>query len=347
MSFKERLDNLSRHLMTGVSYMIPVVVAGGLMVSIAIMIGGTGVWEAKEGFAATIKDIGLYGLGLIVPVIAAYIAYSIADKPGIAPGFIVGMLAKDMGTGFLGGIIVGLMVGYFVELLKKIQAPAAIMPVISILLIPVASTFVVGVTLKYIIGGPIIAATKGITAWLGGMQAGNQIILAAILGAMMAFDMGGPVNKTALTFAYGLYAEKIYGPATAIHIAIAIPPLGLALAAFLASKRYSNEEKEAAKSALVMGIVGITEGAIPFALADPVRVIPAIMIGSAVSSGLSAALGVVNPVLMATVFATPFVNKPLLHVVAVLAGVVTTAVLVNVFKSIGAKKNNSETEVVA
>lgn len=347
MDFKERLNNLSRHLMTGVSYMIPVVVAGGLLLSISVLIGGPGVWDAKGGFAANLRDIGLTGLQLIVPVIAAYVAYSIADKPGIGPGLICGMIAFKIGTGFLGGLIVGLIVGYLVELIKKIPVGPSLIPLISIMLIPIGTTFIVGMLLIYVIGAPITAMTNGITAWLGNMQGGNQVILAVILGGMMAFDMGGPINKIAYTFGMASYTQQVYGPSSAMLIAIAIPPLGLALATILAPKKYSEEEREAGKSAILMGCIGITEGAIPFAVGDPLRVIPSIMVGCAITSGLSMALGVVNPTAMATVMAIPFVNKPLLQIVSILAGVVVTALLINLLKSIGKSNKLSEDQELA
>lgn len=332
MSRKQRLNEISRHLMTGVSYMIPVVVVGGLLASIAVIIGGTGVWDTTGTFAAHLKDIGIIGLQLIVPVISAYIAYSIADKPGIAPGLICGMLAFKIGTGFLGGLIVGLLVGYIVEQLKKISLSPSLMPLLSILIIPLFTTFIVSMLLIYVIGNPIAWMTSGITEWLNAMKGTNQVLLAVLLGLMMAFDMGGPINKIAYTFAVASFTEKAYIPSSAVFIAISIAPLGLALATLLAPKKYTQEEKEAGKSGIVMGIIGITEGAIPFAVGDPLRVIPSIMVGTAVAAGLSTAFGVVNTTVMSSVMAVPFVNKPILHIIAVVAGVVVTALMVNFLK---------------
>lgn len=333
-NIKNTLHELRVHLMTGVSYMIPVVVIGGLLLSAAVAIGGTDVGQANGTFAALLRDIGIYGLQLIVPVIAAYISYSIADKPGIAPALILGTFAYKMGTGFLGGIIIGILVGYVVELLKKalFRLPEVILPAISILVIPVGAALIGGILLNYVIGAPIVALQQGLTTWLHGMSAGNAIILSAILGAMMAFDMGGPINKVALTFALAAFEQKEYAISSAANIAISVPPLGLALATFIAAKKYTQSEREAAKSAAIMGLIGITEGAIPFAVADPVRVIPSIMIGTAVTSGLACALGVINPTIMAFLFATPFVNTPVLHVGSVLVGCVVTALLVNLLK---------------
>ncbi|KOF58276.1 PTS lactose transporter subunit IIBC [Clostridium sp. DMHC 10] len=323
---------IGRHLMTGVSYMIPIVTAGGLILSIATIFGGQNIWTEKNTFLSFIRDLGQAGLGLIVPVIAAYIAFSIADKPGLAPGFIVGTMANKMGTGFLGGIVVGLMVGFLVEQLKKIKTPDSIMPLMSLVIIPVISTLICGIILQYVVGTPIVSLMNTLTVWLKGMSGGNQVLLAVIIGGMMAFDMGGPINKVAYTLAVALYSQKLYGASSAAYLAISIPPLGLALAAFLAPKKYSEGEKEAAKTALITGIGGITEGALPFALADPLRVIPACMIGTALTTGFAAALGVESKVLLQTVLVIPFVNKPLLHIIAIVLGVVTTAVIANLLK---------------
>ncbi|SKC36401.1 PTS fructose transporter subunit IIC [Maledivibacter halophilus] len=333
---------ISTHLMTGVSYMIPVVTAGGLILAIATITGGEDIWEAQGTFAAFLRDLGQIGLGLIVPFIAGFIAYSIADKPGIAPGFICGMLADKMGTGFLGGLIVGLLVGYCVELIKKIEVPESVIPLMSLLIIPVVSTLGVGMLLNYVIGKPILVMTNGLNNWLGGLQGGNQVLLAAIIGAMMAFDMGGPVNKVAFTFGLAMYSQKIYGPSSAALLSISIPPLAMALASKLAPKKYTEEEREAAKTALVTGIGGITEGAIPFALRDPIRVIPSMMVGTALTTSLAAAFGVENPVILQTILSLPIVNKPFMQIIAIIVGVVVGALMVNLLKK---EIDESELEV--
>jgi fructose-specific phosphotransferase system IIC component len=332
MNIKEKMGELKRHLMTGVSYMIPVVVVGGLLVSIAVVIGGPGVWDQTGTFAASLKDIGLIGLQLIVPVIACFIAYSIADRAAIAPALICGMLAYQKGTGFLGGLVVGLLVGYLVEWLKKIKIRPSLMPLLSILIIPLVSTVVIGLLLIYVIGAPINSMMSSITVWLNAMQGTNIILLSVILGLMMAFDMGGPINKTAYTFAMASFSLQAYAVSSAVFIAISIPPLGLALATLLAPKKYTVEEKEAGKSGILMGIIGITEGAIPFAVADPIRVIPSIMAGTGIACGLSAAFGVINTTVMSSVMGIPFVNKPVLHIISVAAGCIVTALLLNILK---------------
>ena len=329
---KGNMSKIGQHLMTGVSYMIPVVTAGGLILSMATIFGGQDVFSAEGTFIAFLRDLGSIGLEIIVPIIAGFVAYSIADKPGLAPGFIVGAFAQRMGTGFLGGIIVGILAGYIVELLKKIEVPTSVLPLMSLIIIPIISTLTCGILLQYVLGKPIANMSNGLSTWLQSLGDGNQIVLAAILGAMMAFDMGGPVNKVAFTFGLAMYSEQIYGPSSAVLLAISIPPLGLALAVALAPKKYTEGERQAAKTALVTGIGGITEGAIPFALADPIRVIPSIMVGTAVTTALGAAFKIENPVILQTVLSIPFVNKPFMQIIAILVGGFVTAIMVNLLK---------------
>lgn len=335
MSIRTRGKEISRHFMTGVSYMIPLVTAAGLLTSLGVIIGGQAAWsDGTATFAGTMVMIGTTGLGLIVPIIAAYISYSIADKPGLIPAFVGGMIAGTMGTGFLGGMLVGVITGYFVELLKKMKFPAQLEALKGIIIIPLVATLGIGLLLVYIIGTPISAATASLTDWLNGMQDANAIILAIIIGAMMAVDMGGPINKIANTFGMACFASGIYTTSTYMLTAIAIPPLGLALATFIGKKYFTEEEIENGKSAIVMGIAGITEGAIPYAVADPISVIPSIILGTVVTCGLTAALSLVAPVGLSTIMMIPFVNNPFLYVICILAGVVVTAVSVTVLKSI-------------
>lgn len=335
---KDELKKISKHLMTGVSYMIPITIIGGLLASIAVMIGGTGVWDEQGTFAANILQYGLAGLKFIVPMISAYVAYSIADRPALAPAFVVGIVANNMGTGFLGGIITGLMVGYFVEFLKKIKVPVMLTGLKTIILIPLISTIVIGLILTYVIGTPIMYITISVTNWLNNMSGINSVILAMILGFMMSFDMGGPINKIAYSFGMAGFTSGAYAISTPMLFAISIPPLGLALATLLKPKLYTEQERESGKSAILMGIIGITEGAIPFAVADPIRVIPSIMIGTATGIALLSFLGATNKTALSTVMAIPFVDKPINYLIAAITGIVITAVLTNFLKSIKNKK---------
>lgn len=284
-----------KHLMTGVSYMIPFVVAGGLLIAFSFAIGGINVFQdANQGTLGwTLFQIGAKaGFTLMVPILAGFIAYSIADRPGIAPGMIGGMIASTVGSGFLGGIAAGFIAGYAVKLLSdRIPLPRTLAGLKPVLILPLLGTLIVGLSMYYVVGGPVAAALTAITAWLKGLQGSNAIFLGLLLGSMMAFDMGGPVNKAAYAFATGLITSQVYAPMAAVMAAGMVPPLGLALAAFLFKNRFALDEREAAGATAVLGISFITEGAIPYAAKDPLRVIPALMIGSAVAGAISMVAG--------------------------------------------------------
>lgn len=284
-----------KHLMTGVSYMIPFVVAGGLLIAFSFAIGGINVFQdANQGTLGwTLFQIGAKaGFTLMVPILAGFIAYSIADRPGIAPGMIGGMIASTVGSGFLGGIAAGFIAGYVVQLLSDhIPLPRTLAGLKPVLILPLLGTLIVGLLMYYVVGEPVAAALAAITAWLKGLQGSNAVFLGLLLGSMMAFDMGGPVNKAAYAFATGLITSQVYAPMAAVMAAGMVPPLGLALAAFLFKNRFSLDEREAAGATAVLGISFITEGAIPYAAKDPLRVIPALMIGSAVAGAISMAAG--------------------------------------------------------
>ncbi len=261
-----------KHLMTGVSYMLPIVVAGGILIALSFAFGGIKPEGYPEGTLAwALMQIGgATAFSLYVPVLAAFIAYSIADRPGIAPGLIGGMLATTVGSGFLGGIIVGFLAGYFTLWLNNIiKLPKNLEGLKPVLILPLLSTLVVGLATIYLIGPPMKVINLAMTNWLTNMQTGSAIVLGIILGAMMAFDMGGPVNKAAYTFSVGLLASQVYEPMAAVMAAGMTPPLGLAIAALLFKNRFTPDEQEAASAAAVLGISFITEGAIPFAARDP------------------------------------------------------------------------------
>jgi PTS system fructose-specific IIC component len=282
-----------KHLMTGVSYMLPVVVAGGILIALAFAFGGIKPEGYPEGTLAwALMTIGGgTAFALFVPVLAAFIAYSIADRPGIAPGIIGGLLATSVGSGFFGGIIAGFLAGYVTLWLNNtIKLPKNLQGLKPVLILPLLSTLVVGLAMVYLIGPPMKVVNDAMTNWLSSMQTGSAVVLGLILGAMMAFDMGGPVNKAAYTFSVGLLSSQIYEPMAAVMAAGMTPPLGLALAAMLFKNRFTAEEQEAGTAAAVLGISFITEGAIPFAARDPLRTIPSLMVGSAVTGALSMVL---------------------------------------------------------
>lgn len=327
-----------KHLMTGVSYMLPFVVAGGLLIAVSFALGGINVYDdAHKGTLGwTLFQIGAKaGFALMVPILAGYIAYSIADRPGITPGMIGGMIASTIGSGFLGGIAAGFLAGYIVKFLSdNLPLPRTLAGLKPVLILPLLGTTIVGLLMYYVVGEPVAAALAAITSWLKEMQGSNAAFLGLLLGAMMAFDMGGPINKAAYAFATGLITSQtdpIYGPMAAVMAAGMTPPLGLALAALLFKNRFSLDEREAAGATAALGISFITEGAIPYAAKDPLRVIPALMIGSAITGAISMWFGCQLKVPHGGVFVLPIPNAVVnlgSYMIAILVGtLVTTAAL--------------------
>jgi PTS system fructose-specific IIC component len=327
-----------KHLMTGVSYMIPFVVAGGLLIAIGFALGGIYVYDdAHKGtLAANLFWIGKASFQLMVPILAGYAAFSIADRPGIAPGMIAGVIADSVGAGFLGGIVGGFLAGYVVRFLNQnIRLPRTLEGLKPVLILPLLGATITGLLMYYVVGGPVASALVSISGWLKGMQGSSAVVLGMILGCMMAFDMGGPVNKAAYTFGTGLLASQIYEPMAAIMAAGMTPPLGIALATMLFRNRFSDDEREAGKAAAALGISFITEGAIPFAAKDPFRVIPSIMIGSAVAGALSMSVGAQLHVPHGGIFVLPMPNAVsglLGYAVAIAAGTMVTAAALYLLK---------------
>lgn len=325
-----------KHLMTGVSFMLPLVVAGGLIIALSFVFG-IEAFKVEGSLAAALMEIGgNSAFKLMIPVLAAYIAFSIADRPGITPGIIGGMLAANIGAGFLGGIVAGFFAGYFTDFLnKKIQLPKNLQGLKPILILPFISTLVVGLSMIYLIGTPVKFVLDSLTIWLNGMQQTSALMLGLVLGAMMAFDMGGPVNKAAYTFAVGLLASNVTAPMAAVMAAGMTPPLGLALSTVLFKHKFTSEEHEASKAAFVLGLSFITEGAIPYAARDPFRVIPAIMIGSAITGSLSMLFGcqLLAPHGGLFVLAIPnAVTNLFLYLIAISVGTVATALILLLVK---------------
>jgi PTS system fructose-specific IIC component len=326
-----------KHLMTGVSYMLPVVVAGGLLIALAFAFGGIYAGDKEGTFGWALMQIGgATAFALFVPVLAGFIAYSIADRPGLTPGLIGGMLASTVGAGFLGGIVAGFIAGYLTQFLNvKIKLPDNLQGLKPVLILPLISTLVVGLLMIFVIGPPVKVALNALETWLAGLQQGSALLLGMILGAMMAFDMGGPVNKAAYTFSVGLLASKIYAPMAAVMAAGMVPPLGLALAATLFRNRFTADEHEASKAAYVLGISFITEGAIPYAARDPFRVIPSIMVGAAVTGAMSMVFGAHLLVPHGGLFVLLIPNavtQLLLYVLSIVLGTVVTAGMLFILK---------------
>jgi len=281
-----------KHLLTGVSYMLPIVVAGGLAIALSF-VWGIEAFKQEGTLPAALMEIGGgAAFALMVPILAGFIAYSIADRPGLAPGLIGGMLASQLGAGFLGGIIAGFIAGYTAQFIRdKVRLPQNLEGLMPVLVIPLLASLVTGLLMIYVVGGPAKWLMDGLTAWLQGLSGSNAVLLGVLLGGMMAFDMGGPVNKAAYTFAVGLLGSDTFAPMAAVMAAGMTPPLGLAIASFIAKNKFNAQEREAGKPALVLGLCFITEGAIPFAAKDPLRVIPSIMFGSAITGALSMYFG--------------------------------------------------------
>ena len=317
-----------KHLMTGVSYMLPVVIAGGLAIALAFAIGGIYAGDQKGTLAAALSLIGGgTAFHLFVAVLSGFIAFSIADRPGIAPGLVGGMLAQTLGAGFLGGIVSGFLAGYLTKFLAdKIKLPSTLEGLKPVLILPFLSTIAVGLLMIYVIAPPVQALNSAMNTWLNGMRGANAVYLGLILGGMMAFDMGGPVNKAAYTFAVGLLASKIYTPMAAVIAAGMTPPLGLALATILFKNRFDLEEREAGGPAFVLGMSFITEGAIPFAAKDPFHVIPATMLGSAVAGAISMSAGAQFLVPHGGIFAA-LIPGAVTHLVSYLGAIVAGTIV--------------------
>ncbi|MCG6658096.1 PTS fructose-like transporter subunit IIB [Halomonas campisalis] len=281
-----------KHLLTGVSFMLPMVVAGGLLIALSFAFG-IEAFEQEGTLAAALMQIGGgTAFALMIPVLAGYIAYSIADRPGIAPGMIGGMLAANIEAGFLGGILAGFLAGYVaLAVARYVRLPASVESLKPILIIPLVASLVTGLTMIYVIGEPVAAIMAGLTGFLAGMDATNAVLLGVLLGAMMCFDLGGPVNKAAYTFGVGLLASQTYAPMAAIMAAGMVPAIGMGVASFVAKHKFSEPEREAGKASFVLGLCFISEGAIPFAAKDPLRVIPVCIVGGAVTGALSMLVG--------------------------------------------------------
>lgn len=281
-----------RHLLTGVSYMLPMVVAGGLLIALSFVFG-IEAFKEKGTLAAALMQIGGgSAFALMVPVLAGYIAFSIADRPGLTPGLIGGMLALSTGSGFIGGIIAGFLAGYVAKTIgTKLMLPASMEALKPILIIPLVSSLLVGLGMIYVIGTPVAKILEGLTHWLQTMGTANAVLLGAILGGMMCADMGGPVNKAAYAFGVGLLSTQTYGPMAAIMAAGMVPPLAMGLATLVARRKFDKGQQEGGKAALVLGLCFISEGAIPFAARDPMRVLPCCIVGGALTGAISMAVG--------------------------------------------------------
>lgn len=328
--------DLQKAFNTGVSFMLPAVVVGGIFLAVSLATGettGAGL-EVTNPFMKNLNDLGDAGFAMMIPLLAGYIANSLAGKPALVPAMILGYIANnpvgqgEVETGFLGAMIMGVATGYFVRWIKTWKVPATIRTIMPILIVPILTTFVLGVIYIYIIAVPIGAAMDWLVDVLSRLQGGSAIILGMLLGAMTAIDMGGPINKTATAFTIALMAENIYEPNGAHRIAVAVPPLAMAISTFIDRKKYTEADRNLGLSTFFMGLIGITEGAIPFAVKDIKRVLPAIVIGSAVAGGLGMANGVEALVPHGGLVILPVVNGKLWYTISMFVGVfVSVAIL--------------------
>jgi PTS system fructose-specific IIC component len=347
---------LRQWLMTGVSYMIPFVAAGGILIALSFVIGGAqiaskvnggtfqgvkyaGVTDlsklfVKTGYAGVFFKIGTTAFSMLVPILAGFIAFAMADRPGIVPGIVAGLLASALGAGFLGGLVGGLAAGAVVMLISRIEVPRGMAGVMPIVVTPLISTLIVGFLMIVAIGQPIAAATHHMSSWLNSLNGSNALLLGALLGLMMAFDMGGPVNKVAYTFGLASLSTGNTKIMAAVIAAGMVPPLALALATVVRSRLFTPAERQAGEAAWLLGASFITEGAIPFAAADPIRVIPSIMAGSAVTGAISLGLGVTSPAPHGGIWVIGLIGKPGLWLVAIAAGTLVSAACVIVAKSL-------------
>lgn len=333
----EEKKGVYKHLMTGVSHMLPVVVAGGLIIALSFVFGIEAFKEEGTLAAALMSIGGGSAFALMIPVLAGYIAFSIADRPGLAPGLIGGMLASSIGSGFLGGIAAGFIAGYSAKFIAdKVSLPASMAALKPILIIPFVASLITGLVMIYVVGGPVAGIMSAMTEFLNNMGSANAVLLGVILGAMMCFDLGGPINKAAYTFGVGLLASQTYAPMAAIMAAGMVPALGMGLATFLAKDKFEQGEREAGKASFVLGLCFISEGAIPFAAKDPMRVIPSCMIGGALTGALSMLFGakLMAPHGGLFVLLIPNAITPvLMYLVAIAVGTVVTGVSYAFLKS--------------
>lgn len=333
-------------LMNGVSHMLPFVVGGGILTAIAFLIDGLAVdinsldEAARSNFgsittaAAIFKNIGGLAMGLMLPVLAGYIAMSIADRPGLAPGFVGGLIAANGTSGFLGALVAGFAAGYAVVLLKKVfeKLPAALDGIKPVLLYPVFGVLITGLFMLYIVEPPVGALNTWMNTSLNSLGSTSKVIVGIIVAGMMAVDMGGPINKAAYVFGTASIAAGNYYIMAAVMIGGMVPPFAIALSTLLFKNKYTAEERKSGPTNFVMGLGFITEGAIPFAASDPLRVIPSCIIGSALAGALSAAFGCTLMAPHGGIFVFPVVEHPLLYLVALAAGTVVTAVILGLIK---------------
>lgn len=355
---KEFLTQQKQHLLTGVSFAIPFIACGGILIALALAFAPAGANGAPDPsqvpWMKFCETIGGTAFTLVPVILGGYIANSIAGKPGLVAGMVGAWLSNHLGeitnisgnkvtvsAGFLGALVAGLLAGHLVAWIKTWAVPKAIKPIMPILIIPILSSAVIAFLMLKVVGIPISNFMAWLGTWLQQMGTGNQVVLAMILGAMIAFDMGGPVNKVAFFFGAAMIKEGNFVVMGACAAAICTPPIGMGLATILGKKQWSEEERESGAAALAMGMIGITEGAIPFAAADPLKVIPSIVLGSMVSATVAMLGGVGDHAPHGGPIVLPVVDNKIMFIVAILAGVTVTALTINAWKAYAEKKGQN------
>ena len=341
------------HIMNGVSFMIPFVVAGGILIALSFMFGIHAADPTSPDynpFAAFLSTAGgSAAFALMVPVLAGYIAYSIADRPGLAPGMIGGMLATLGGSGFLGGMLAGFIAGYSILAIKRLVRgiPDSLQSLSPVLILPLVGSFVTAIIMYFVVNTPMAWINVSLQGWLNSLTGTNAILLGALLAGMMASDMGGPINKTASAFGLAMFANQIFEPSAALMVGGMVPPLGIALATTLFKNKFTIEERNAGKAAYIMGASFITEAAIPFAANDPLRIIPANIVGAAIGGGMCMALGISLQAPHGGIFVIPIAaSNPLLYILCIAVGSVVTACIIGLLKKpVYQSKNNDQTEI--
>ncbi|PGL87190.1 PTS fructose transporter subunit IIC [Bacillus sp. AFS054943] len=331
---KEKGLGIYKHLMSGVSNMLPFVVGGGILIALAFMFGGI---KAEGPIAEMLMTIGGGEKGaflFLVPILAGFIASSIADRPGFMPGVVGGFLAAQANAGFLGGLIAGFLAGYVVVGLKKLfsSLPAQLEGIKPVLLYPVLGLLITGVIMLKVVNPPVVALNEMLTSWLNSLGGINAILLGLILGGMMAIDMGGPINKAAFTFGIAAISAGNFGVHSAVMAGGMVPPLAIAFATTFFKSKFTEAERKSGFTNYIMGVSFITEGAIPFAAADPVRVIVSCVVGSSIAGALSMLFQITLPAPHGGLFVIALVNKPLLYIFSILIGTVVSALMMGIWK---------------
>lgn len=329
-----KASKIKKHILTAIGYMIPLVVAAGLCMALGQIVDSD-VRNSTTGIGYFLYQAGNFGMSAVVPVITAGVAYSICDRPGIAPGLILGFICTAIKAGFIGGIVAGFLVGFLVTVIKNyIKLPKSMQGLMPVMVIPVLTTAIAAVLMYTVVGIPFIWLMNALTEFISGMQNSSKFVFGAVLGGMACFDFGGPVNKTMSTFVNGLMIDGIIQPEAVKFVGSMIPPFGIAISCLLTPKKYTRQEKEALKAAVPMGFCMITEGVIPIAARDLVRVVFSCVCGSAIAGGLSMVWGCGSPVPHGGMLTVPLFDRPLMFCLALLIGSAITGVILSIIKKV-------------